>query len=588
MKKRVADIIADLLVENGITDVFSVVGGGAMFLNDAFGHHEALKVLYNHHEQACSMGAEGYFRATGKIAAVCVTSGPGGTNALTGVMGAYVDNCPMLVVSGQVRYETSIEAMGLNLRTNGEQEFPIIDTVKNMTKYSKMVVNPLDIKYEVEKAIYIAMEGRRGPCWLDIPLNVQGAYVDTDDLRGYTNNEEPDGFNIEALISEINLSTKPVMLIGSGIRTSNSVNDLLNVIQKLKIPVLSATYNADTLPINLPYYYGMFGIIGGRAGNFILQNADLIICVGCRMTYRHIGYNYQSFAKNARKIVIDVDEEELKKTLITIDVPIRADLRHVFASILASDYPGFSNDNKWIEYCERLYSSFPTYLDKFNKSDRVNPYYFSKKIFDILPDDGVIVLGNSSIASHFLQMGIRKNGQRLICNMNCGSMGYDLPASIGAVKGLNRDVLLVTGEGSFQMNLQELETVSFHALPIKIFVCTNMGYRAIVRTQSNFFNGQFTGCTADSGIGMPDIEKIAIAYDIPFYKITNHYELENNLLEVLNTSGPVICEVFQDLDQIIEPRLMSRKDDEGKIVSPELTDLFPFLSEEEVKQTVFR
>lgn len=579
MKKRIADIIAEILVEHDITDIFSVVGGGAMFLNDAFGHNEKLNVMFNHHEQACAIAAEGYVRATGKMAAVCVTTGPGGINALNGVLGSFQDNYPMIVISGQVRYETTADSTGLPLRFMGEQEHNIVDTVKPLTKYSVMVKNVKDIRYEAEKAIYIAKEGRKGPCWVDVPLNIQGAIVEENTLRHFEPEISVNDWNKDLFLQEITKAKRPVILTGSAIRSTNYVDKFRQLVFKLGIPVLAATYNADLFTWDHPYYYGNFGVIGGRAGNFIVQNADLVIGMGCRMAYRQIGFNYEAFSPNSRRMIIDVDENELKKPTLRIDVPICADIRMVIDDLLDTQITA-TECQDWLNYCDMLRNKFPVYLDKFNNSSNVNPYYFIKNLYKILPDDSVIVLGNSSIAGHVLQMGIQKEKQRVINNMNCGSMGYDLPAAIGAAKALKREVTLITGDGSIMMNLQELMTIKHYNLPIKIFVCNNGGYRAIVRTQQNMFNGRFTGCTPDTGVQIPDFEKIAFAFGLPYTKIKNHDELANGLKDVYSINGAVICEIYQDKDQAIEPRVMSRKLEDGTLVSPVIDDLYPFLDKE--------
>lgn len=579
MKKRIADIIAEILIEHGITDIFSVVGGGAMFLNDAFGHNEKLNVMFNHHEQACAIAAEGYVRASGKMAAVCVTTGPGGINALNGVLGSFQDNYPMIVISGQVRYETTADSTGLPLRFMGEQEHNIVDTVKPLTKYSVMVKNVKDIRYEVEKAIYIAKEGRKGPCWVDVPLNIQGAIVEENTLRHFEPEISVNDWNKDLFLQEITKAKRPVILTGSAIRSTNYVDKFRQLVFKLGIPVLAATYNADLFTWDHPYYYGNFGVIGGRAGNFIVQNADLVIGMGCRMAYRQIGFNYEAFSPNSRRMIIDVDENELKKPTLRIDVPICADIRVVIDDLLDTQITA-PECQDWLNYCDMLRNKFPVYLDKFNNSSNVNPYYFIKNLYKILPDDSVIVLGNSSIAGHVLQMGIQKEKQRVINNMNCGSMGYDLPAAIGAAKALKREVTLITGDGSIMMNLQELMTIKHYNLPIKIFVCNNGGYRAIVRTQQNMFNGRFTGCTPDTGVQIPDFEKIAFAFGLPYTKIKNHDELANGLKDVYSINGAVICEIYQDKDQAIEPRVMSRKLEDGTLVSPVIDDLYPFLDKE--------
>lgn len=589
MKIRLADFVANYLFENKIKDIFCLVGGGSMFLNDAFGHKDDLHVTYCQHEQACSMAAEGYVRATGKMATVCVTTGPGGTNAITGVLGAFQDNYPMLVISGQVRRETGVEATGLPLRFNGEQEHDITDTVRPLTKYVKYIDNPDEILYELGKAIYIAMDGRRGPVWLDIPMDVQNALIDTDDLKEFCPEKKENSWDINKFIGEIKRAKRPVILAGSGLRSSGNIDKFRDLLAKLNLPVVAATYNADLLESGNPYYFGNFGIIGGRAGNFIMQNADLIIGMGCRMTFRQIGFNYQQFSPDSRRMVIDADASELKKPTLRIDVPINADLSQVIDDLSLAKDIAFDDQEGWLDYCRELKDRFPIYQDKFDEADdnQVNPYFFGKTLKKYMKDDSVIVLGNSTIAAHILQLGIDKKNQRIINNMNCGSMGYDLPAAIGAAVGLGRMVTLVTGDGSLMLNLQELMTAKHYQLPIKIFVSCNGGYRGIVRSQSNMFEGRYTGCTEDTGVEMPDFEKVSAAFNIPFVKIHNHKDLNQKLEEIYRTDDLMLIEWPQDPAQLIEPKTMTRKDENGNVVSTPIDDLYPFLSREEYEAMQF-
>lgn len=587
MKIRVSDLIAALLLEHGITDIFSVVGGGAMFLNDALGHHEGLRVMFNHHEQACAMAAEGYVRAGGRMAAVCVTTGPGGTNAITGVLGAFQDNYPMLVLSGQVRWTTTAGSTGLPLRFMGEQEHNIVDTVRPLTKYAALLREPRQVQYEVEKAIYLAKHGRPGPCWLDIPLDVQSALVEADELPTYSPPREPEEWDRERFLRELKGAERPVILAGSALRSSGCVKGFRELARRLHVPILAATYNADLFPRNHPDYYGNFGVNGGRAGNFIVQNADLIIGMGCRMAFRQIGFHYEAFSPNSRRMVIDVDPNELKKPTLRIDVPICADIAQVVRSLLQTPDAAFEDRCGWRAYCDGLRKRFPVYLEKFDHSSQVNPYRFIRELQKLLPPDGIIVLGNSSIAGHLLQMGIVKEEQRIINNMNCGSMGYDLPAAVGAAWAAGREVTLITGDGSIMLNLQELMTVSHYRLPVKIIICSNGGYRAIVRTQQNMFEGRYTGCTPETGVGMPDFSGLAAAFGFPYLHIENHEQLAGGLEQLYRIPGFAVCELMQDRDQMIEPRIMSRKLEDGTLVSPVIDDLYPFLDRAEYQAMAF-
>ena len=514
------------------------------------------------------------------MAAVCVTTGPGGSNAITGVLGAYQDNYPMLVISGQVRYETTAHSTGLPLRFMGEQEHDIVSTVKPLTKYAVMIEKPEDVRYEIEKAIYIATHGRKGPCWVDIPLNIQSALVERDELRGYQQPTAHCDWDVSRFLAEIEKAQRPVILVGSAIRSAVCVEKFRVLAQKLGIPVLAATYNADLFPREHPYYFGNFGIIGGRAGNMIIQNADLVIGMGCRMAFRQIGFNYSAFAPNARRMVIDIDADELKKPTLRIDVPICADMNDVISDLLNRDISKYGASRDWLEYCEMLQDRFPIFQEKFNHSNAVNPYFFMNILQNILDEDAIIVLGNSSIAGHVLQMGIKYARQRIINNMNCGSMGYDLPAAIGATRAIKRETTLITGDGSIMLNLQELMTIKHYKLPLKIFICNNGGYCGIVRSQSNAFNGRYTGCTEDTGVELPDFSKIAAAFDIPYMHIGDHEALPKALRAFYDIPGFAICEIMQDQTQVIEPRVMTRKLDDGSLVSPVIDDMAPFLDRE--------
>lgn len=589
MKKRIADIIADSMAAHGITQVFSLVGGGAMFLNDAFGHHPGLNVVYTQHEQACSMAAEGYVRAGGQMAAVCVTTGPGGTNAITGVLGAYQDNYPMLVVSGQVRYPTTADSTGLPLRFMGEQEHDIVTTVRNMTKHAMMIRNPEEALYELEKAMYLAEEGRPGPVWVDIPMDIQSMVVEEDSLPRFEAPCEKKKWNMDTFLAEIRKSRRPVILTGSAIRSTVRTEEFRSLAKKMGIPVLAPTYNADLFANDDPVYFGNFGIIGGRAGNFMMQNADLIIGMGCRMAFRQIGFNFEQFAPHAHRMVIDVDENELKKPTLRIDVPICADIRTVIQDLQKASLDlDLEGKQEWLAYCCELRERYPIYQEKFNipAAHQVNPYYFAQLLKKYMADDGVIVLGNSTIAAHILQLGIERPAQRIINNMHLGSMGYDLPAAIGAVKAHPQGITLVTGDGSVMLNLQELMTVRHYNLPIKIFISCNGGYRGIVRSQSNMF-GHYTGCTEDTGVAMPDFGKVARAFGIPYYKVEEQDQLDNVLEQVYRQDGPAVCEWPQDPDQVIEPRVMNRKSEDGCIVSTMIDDLAPFLPREEYEAMHF-
>ena len=584
MKIRVADYIANLLVENGITNVFSVVGGGAMHLNDAFGRHKGIECIYNHHEQASAIAAEGYARINNKMACVCVTTGPGGTNALTGVLCAWQDSIPMIVISGQTRYETTVDSTGLKLRQFGEQEYNIIESVKPMTKYAVMIKDPQSIKYHLERAIAEATTGRKGPCWIDVPLNIQGSLVEDTQLSGYTPLKEcifnhKDTCSI--IYNKIRDAKSPVLIVGSAVRQSGFLPEIHELVSKLNIPVVCPTSVADTFHTSHPLYYGNFGVFGGRTGNFIMQNCDLMVSIGARMSFKQTGFNYSFFAPNAEKIVIDIDGEELRKNTVKIDIPIHADLIDIIASLNELIKDVLPVKTRWIDYCNSSKTRFSPMPEKAYDSEAVNPYYFAKKLQQRLPENGIIVVGNSCACVSLLQMGISKKGQRIFGNVNCGTMGYDIPAAIGASMAAKSSVICATGDGSFQMNIQELQTIVHNNVPVKFIVFNNNGYQAIVQTQKNFFGGVLSGCTKESGVSFPAFDKITAAYGIPYQKISCHEDVDKGLEWLMSLDSYGLCEVIQDNDQLIEPKVMSKKMPDGSLVSPPIDDLSPFLEKEE-------
>lgn len=611
MKEKVSNYIAQFLVNHGISHVFTVTGGGAMHLNDGLGHQKGLTCIYNHHEQACAIAAESYARIHNKIAAVCVTTGPGGTNAITGVVGGYLDSIPMLILSGQVRYDTTARSTGLNIRALGDQEFDIVKAVDCMTKYSEMVIDPLKIRYCLEKALYLAQTKRPGPCWLDIPVNVQGAYIETDELEGFNPEEEIEEKSplkpveeqtIKVILDKIKQAERPVLYAGNGIRISGAFSIFERVIERLNIPVVTGWNSIDAIYDEHPLYAGRGGIMGDRAGNFAVQNSDLVLAIGSRLSIRQVGYNYNTWAREAYVIAVDVDAEELKKPTLHVEMPIHADAKD-FLNKMEEQLPEgkwFKKEN-WLSVCQQWKEKYPVVLPKhYADKNHTNVYAFIKELSRRLKEGQITVVGNGSACVVGSHAYIMKKRQRFIINSAIASMGYDLPAAIGACvaeygnkelkheKNADKeidDIILVTGDGSIQMNLQELQTIIHHQMPIKIFIINNNGYHSIRQTQKNFFQEPFVGIGYDSGdLSFPVMEKLADAYGYPYFSIDGNEMLEEVLEKVLKEEGPLICEVFVSTEQNFEPKSATKRLPDGTLVSAPLEDLAPFLPEEELKE----
>ena len=586
MKKRVADIIMDTLADNGVEQAFCVVGGGSMYLNNALGISKRIKTVFNHHEQACAMAAEGYARYTeNKPALVCVTSGPGGTNTLTGVMGAYVDSIPMIIVSGQCRYNTSVHDAGIPLRSRGVQEFNIVDTVKTMTKYAKLVIDPLTIKREVQKAYDIAMNGRRGPVWLDIPQNIQNAEVDENELLPAMSVPEPVRAakeDLAKLASLLQQSKRPVILAGGGIRYSGNYKAFLDFLNRVRIPVVNAASQPDVLYRQHQLCVGAEGLTGQRAGNFVLQNADVVLVLGASLTFSETGWIQENFAPDAHIIMVNIDEYEPRKPGMHINTFIHADLKEFFSQ---TGRFNITAPEEWLEYVQNVKEKFDPFEGAGDLSDgRVNPYSFWKTYAGKIRDDGITCLGNSSSIAGWIRYGNITEKQRTLVNINCGSMGDDITMAIGAAVAARRPVMLQTGDGSFMMNLQEMATIARNRLPVKIVVFSNGGYNALRNTFKNYFNGVNTGCDYDSGISFPDFAKIAEAFGFPYRKCQTDGDVPAAIDWLLAQSCFAFLEVEQSLDMPKAPCVISRLRPDGTSEPAWLQDMSPFIDRDEFKK----
>lgn len=593
---RIADYVAKVLADRGVRHVFMVTGGGAMFLNNAFGSEPRLRYICNHHEQASAMAAEGYARVTGTLGVVNVTAGPGAVNALNGVFGAWTDSIPMLVVSGQVKRETLMATYQIpGLRQLGDQEVDIVRMVGGITKYAVTVTDPASIRYHLEKAIFLAENGRPGPCWLDLPIDIQSAQVDPETLRPYDPAEDAIAWDIPQLqaqvaqvISRLRSAERPVILAGSGVRLGHAMEVFQRVVRKLGIPVTTA-WTHDLLASDDPHFCGRQGSIGERAGNFTVQNSDALLILGSRLAIRQISYNWGSFARHAFKIMVDVDAAELKKPTLKLDQPVHCDVRLFLEEMdrqLSAAPIDAARHANWLAWCRQRVARYPTVLPKHREfNGAINPYHFIEELFKNLADDDVIVCGDATACIVPFQVGRLKAAQRMFSNSGSASMGFDLPAAIGAaVARGGKRVVCLAGDGSVQMNLQELQTVVHHQFPIKIFTLSNGGYLSIRTTQKNFFGHQ-VGSGPESGVSTPDMVKIAGAYGIPNLRIDRR-DFSPLIAQALAGEGPFLADVVLEQAQTFEPRLSSRQLPDGRIVTAPIEDMFPFLDREELKSNL--
>jgi acetolactate synthase I/II/III large subunit len=588
---RLSDYVFRTLADWGVRHIFMVTGGGAMYLNDSIGREHRIHFICNHHEQAAAMAAEGYARVSGKIGVVNVTTGPGGINALNGVFGAWTDSIPMLVISGQVKRETCMATYGLTtLRQLGDQEVDIISMVKGIAKYAQLIQEPDSIRYHLERAYHLAVTGRPGPCWLDIPVDVQSALVDEDSLPAYDPKEDPPGWSAEKIptcckevLERLRGARRPVVLAGTGVRLANALPEFEEVIRRLQIPVTTA-WTHDIIASDDELFCGRPGTIGDRAGNFSVQNADVLLILGSRLNIRQVSYNWQSFAKNTFKIQVDVDAAELNKPTVRPDLAIHCDLKAFLNGLLLemADSCSSADHAPWLAWCRERVRRYPVVQERQRNSLRLNPYHFVERLFDALAPNDVVVCGNASACIVPFQVARIKKGQRLISNSGAASMGHDLPAALGgAIARGGKRVICLAGDGSIQLNIQEFQTIAHHRLPVKIFVLSNGGYLSIRATQANFFQ-RFVGESPASGVSFPDISKVAEAYGIPAMVIKNSTSLDS-LPAFIQAPGPALCEVRLDPDQEFEPRLSSRQNPDGTISTSALEDMYPFLDADELK-----
>ena len=596
---KTSDFIFDFLYKKGVSHIFLISGGGNIHLIDSIGKSK-IKYVCNHHEQASAVAAEGYARLLNKLGVCLVTTGPGGTNALTGVISTWLDSIPLLVISGQVRRELIGAGTKLGVRQLGSQEINIIDMVKPVTKYAVTVMNPNDIKYHLEKAVYLATTGRKGPVWVDIPLDVQGSFIDVKKLKSFSPKEVKPEYKTNKkilkrlvidILKKINQSERPVIYAGNGIRLAGAEKDFLRLVEMLKIPVLTSYVGYDLIPSSHPYYFGRAHALGQRGANFIVQNSDLLLSVGARLDILTIGFTYKAFARNAYKIMVDIDKNEIKKPILSIDLPVNYDAQEFIQEMInqLKKNPLKLNISGWLEYGKTLNRKYPVFNPKHCLEKKfVNSYCFINTIGKLLKPGEIIVLSDGiGPLNCMYQAFYVKPNQRIILNLGCAQMGYGLPASIGAAfAAQGKRIVCFEGDGSLQLNIHELQVMKHHKLPIKMFVYSNDGYLSIKNTQRGLFEGRLIASDSKSGLSCPDYVKVGKAYGIKTIRINNHQDMVRKIKYVLNYPGPIICDINSVRDLMLDPKLTTRKTEDGRFVSPPLEDMGPFLPREEFKKNM--
>lgn len=595
MKIKISDFIAEYLISQGIKYNFTVPGGGAMHLNVSLGHQEGMTNIFVQHEQTAAIAAEAYYRMNNELPLVCCTTGPGGTNTLTGVLGAWLDSIPMLVISGQVKYQTTVRSTGMSMRIFGDQEFDITSVVKPMTKYAEMVVQPEMVKYHLQKAIYLATHGRPGPVWLDIPLDIQWGYIDTEDfvdfhtveLKNTLPQHVPDK-TLDLVVEKIKKAERPVFYTGVEIRTSGAYEVFKEVAEKLNIPVVTSFDGIDIMADDDPLYAGRAGDVGNRYGNWAVQNSDLLLVVGSRLGIRQVSHATETWAREAFVMMVHTDPLEVLKPNIHVELPIRSETKDFLTRLSQKLEVPLEPKQEWIQKCEAWKRDYPVVTRErhYAEDGLANAYCFMNELSKLAPEGLTIVSTNGSACVVGGSAFLLKRDQRFLLNSGAASMGYDLPAAIGAcfAKG-KAETYCLAGDGSIQMNLQELQTIVFHKLPIKIFVINNAGYHSMRQTQNNLFQGiTNVGVGPETGdLSFPDMEKIAGAYGIPYQSIHTNMEMKEKLEEFVSWDGYALCEIFVDTKQSFEPKPSTMKLPDGTLVSPPLEDLAPFLPREELE-----
>ncbi len=585
---KVSDYIVDFLQKKGIDTAFIVSGGAAAHLLNSL-RESKINYICNAHEQACAMAAEGYARLANKPALVMVTNGPGSSNTITGILGAYQDSIPMFVVSGQVPNSQSMTSLyGIaNVRQIGVQECDIIKIVSSITKYSIKVTDHLKIREILEEAYYCCMSGRKGPVWIDVPIDIQNKQINPDELSPYipptTLNKE---YSFDNIIDIIKTSKKPLIVTGNGIHLSQTEEKFYTLLKILNIPAICSWTSKDLYNSNDKNYVGTYGVFGERAGNFAVQSADLLLILGSRLSIPNTGYQTNLFSPNSKKIMVDIDINELNKPSLKIEYPIHLDLNTFFDQFIEhckkTEFPSW---NEWIDKLNTWKTKYHAWKEpNQTASNRINTSEFIQALSSHLKDNSIVVTDMGSSFTCTMQSLSTTGKSRLFTSSACCSMGFGLPGAIGAcVFNKNNNVICVAGDGGFQMNIQELQTVVYNKLPIKIFILNNNGYSAISLMQDNLFKGNYIGSNSKSGVSSPDFVNIGNAYKIKSFRYTNIKDLNLDFNTIMNYDGPMLIELMMIENQVLIPRVQSVKDANGNIKSNSLEYMFPYLSDEEMK-----
>lgn len=589
---NIADFIVKFLSDKGVTTVFMITGGQAMFLNDAIYRNKKIKPVFTHHEQAAAMAAEANGRISGNVGVAMVTAGPGSINALNGVVGAWVDSSPMMVISGQSALPNVLYMEKTKIRQYGLQGIYTKPLVESVTKYFITVDDPTKILYYMEKAYFLATTDRTGPVWIEVPFDIQRMEVFPRLLKKFEitskeNNEVVTREGVSKTLNSLYRSKRPLLLVGQGVRIAKGYKLFEQVLKKTKIPTVTTRLGIDLIESSNKLYVGRPGLYGDRAGNFAVQNADLIIIIGARLDTGIIGYNAKDWGRNAKKIVVEIDPKELDKPGIAISLKINTDAKSFFEEFLLQlklqKLPNFGN---WIKTCNSWKSRYPMVLPEYKNEKPINSYYFTDKLSEAAAKEDMILVDTSSPFHVVCQTWKIKKGQRLLTTGGISTMGY-WPASIGVcLANKKKRTIVLTGDGCLQMNLQELATIKQNNLPIKIFIFNNNGYLLIRYTQKTHMGGRLMGESPKTGLWFPDALKIAHAYEIKGVRINTVDEVEKKIEEVLNYHGPVICDVMTPQWQLIIPRIASDKKPDGTLVSKPYEDLFPFLDPKEVAENM--